>query len=415
MNVRQSPTSSKTLRNRRRRANKRMNRIDPNNLMVQTSPRMNLSNAVIPQAMGVSTARSNYVMSNLLKGKHTKVTSEGVKFLKCAFSAADFDGSGTYGVPDAYSGKSIAIKHRAVNSEAYGASKDYYYLVLPVPGYAYFLTTVAAGTALTETAVWTGVPYSDYTSLFNATGNASETAAVCEKYRFVSNHFEIVPTTNNTSWTGNIQVFKLPLQVGLEQNSITSDALTIMGLRAVNSNNADMYSGPFNLGCYTGAFNRGASSWDFWPIMKGVGIIPASLQTAVDFGQIKSATGLAIPGFDNNFESCLVKVSGIGTNANNTAILRSWACVEYQFTAGNAMYAMQNLHAIEDEEAMRIYKYVVQNLPVGVSFLDNESFWQRVLQIIKSGGFTLAGIPGPYGAIAGGIGGISAALEQLLF
>jgi len=121
-----------------------------------------------------------------------------------------------------------------------------------------------------------------------------------------------------------------------------------------------------------------------------------------------------IPGFDNQFESVLIKISGIGTNPLNTALFRTWACVEYQFQPSSVMYEMQNLKCMEDEMALRLYKRIVVELPTGVSFLDNANFWTRVLSIIRqiSGGLSV--LPGPYGLAASGVNALSTALEQIV-
>ncbi len=401
---------SKTRRNKRRRNRKNANPTTITDMggssLVTYSP-----GNVMPymQNSGSSTSGRAGLRANTMKRvSGAKVTPEGVRFLKCAFSAADFDGSGTYGVPDSYSGKSSAIKHRSTYSQALTNSFDYYVLLAPVPGYSHFTTTTVAGTLPTASSVWTGVAYSDYSSLF---GNP-DVASYASKYRFVSNHLEIICTSNANSWSGSIQTFKLPLEFSKQITTTTAIRMSLNGLNGVATTNADQYSGPFNLGCYVGAYNKGGDSWDFSDVISGQGSIPETI-TSLDWGQLTYDGTNALPGFDNNHESAVMKISGM--SANQSCLFKTWACVEYQFTPGTVMYEMQNLRCIEDKFALELYRQIVMELPIAVSSFDNPDFWKRVLGIIQTVAGTLAILPGPYGAIAGGVSAISGGLRNLVF
>jgi hypothetical protein len=384
--------------------------------LVQYSPtQYALQNPLMPQALGVSNGRNNMSTVAMPRDmRRGKVSPVGEKFLKCAFSAADFDGSGTYGVPDSFGGKSVAVKHRNVNPTVFAALTDIYIIVAPVPGYSYFYTLTPQGVPPTSTAVFQGVPYSDLASIFANPNTTLSDAQSVLKFRFVSQHFEIVPTTNQTSWTGSITAFKIQLQATSESTAALSNRMTLTGLSGILANNADQYNGPFNLGVYTGAYNRSAA-WEFTPTINGMNTIPQTVIAGYDWGSLTydGIAGHALPGFDNNMESICIKIAGIGSNPADSCLIKTWACVEYQFSPGTMMYEMQNLHFAEDRMAMELYKYIVQGLPVGVSFIDNANFWQRVLGIIKqvSGGLSL--LPGPYGMMAGGVNAISSGLELL--
>jgi len=413
-----SPISrARTARNRRKRLNKKLRQqgmmMDNQPAMVQLSPANALQNPLVPQAFGVSTSsRTQLARSRFQLARGSRLSAEGLRFIKCAFSAADFDGSGTYGVPDDFGGRSTAVKHRAVASFSFSANTDYYFLIPPTPGAAYYLLTKTAGSPVLYTDVFNVVTYADYGSIFAVTTGAASNFAV-SKFRYVSQHFELCPTTNQNNWTGSVLVWKLPCQAGWSnQNGAAVNRLTVSGLSGVNANDADMYSGPFNLGCYAGAFNKGSTDWKFSDVWENQLSLPETVQ-AGDFGQL-AAGGATVNGFDNNFETILVKVSGIGANANNTAILRSWACVEYQFTPGSVMYEMQNNKNLCDELAIKLYRRIVTELPTAVSFLDNANFWTRVLGIIRqiSGGLSV--LPGPYGLAAGGVNSLATAVEQLV-
>jgi hypothetical protein len=362
----------------------------------------------------------NQTIRSMVKSNRVAISEDGMSFLKCAFAPPDFANSNVRGVPDEYQGKSLVKKHRLVSSQAFSsASTDYYFLVLPTPGYAYWTASVTSGAGIVASTVFTGVPYADCTTFFNSGGTAgTSTADIVDKFRYVSNHFELVPTANQMTWSGNVQCWKFPATLFVRQNNLTTGAeggnlWSIAGFQALNATNADQYTGPFNLGVYAGAYNTGAK-FDFSQILEYITAVPSTAYSALgDFGQL-SATTNGFTGFDNQFDSMVIKVTGMGTNTANTAIIKTWACVEYQALPGSGYYEFQT-NSPCDLVALDLYRKVINQLPPGVSFVDNDSFWQRVLQIIRqiSGGMSV--LPGPYGMAAGGVNRLSNALEQMFF
>jgi hypothetical protein len=368
----------------------------------------------------IGKATYNQAIKSMGKSNRVAISADGMSFLKCAFAPPDFANSNVRGVPDEYQGKSLVKKHRAVTSFSFAnTSTDYYFLVLPTPGYAFWVTNTVAGAGISATSIFTGIPYADCATFFNSGGVAgASTAGIVDKFRFVSNHFELVPTANQMTWNGNIQCWKFPAALFVRQNNLTSGAeagniWSISGLQAANATNADQYTGPFNLGVYAGTYNTGAK-FDFSQIIEYVGSVPSTPFVGLgDFGQLNASTN-GFTGFDNQFDSMVIKVSGMGTNVGNTAIIKSWACVEYQALPGSGYYEFQTTSPC-DLVALDLYRKIINQLPPGVSFVDNDGFWQRVLQIIRqvSGGMSV--LPGPYGMAAGGVNTISSALEQMFF
>lgn len=341
-----------------------------------------------------------------------KLSPDGIAFLKCAFAPPDFANSRLQGVPDEFEGRSLVKKHRLIRSFSFNqADTDYYILLLPTPGYAYWTATVAANTPITALTSFTGVPYSDTASLFSSGGAVGLSMAdIVNKYRFVSNHIELVPTTNQMTWTGSIQAWRLPIAVMDRPGLLTANLHTVTGLQGTNATNSDQYSGPFNLGVYTACYNSGAK-FDFQNVLENVTSIPANVDVGVgDFGRLTSPFG--IPGLDSQFDSLVIKISGMGANVSNTAILKTWACVEYQVVPGASLYEYQTFSPC-DPQAIALYRKVINELPVGVAFVDNEGFWRRVLDIIKRVSGTLSIVPGPYGLAAGGVNSVAQAIEQL--
>lgn len=363
----------------------------------------------LAQAPGVSNAKFSRAKPYKMLQSMPRVSPSGMAFLKCAFAPPDFAASDVRGVPDTFQGKSLVKKHRFIGNLTFPSATDYYIFLLPIPGYAYFTFSVPAGTPMVSGTTLQGSTYSDFANLFNASGQGSRNNAdVVNRFRFVSNHIEIIPTTNAMSWTGNLQVFKIPLQFTIRPTAAADNAYTITGLNGVNASNADQYTGPFNLGAYSGAYNTG-NGFDFSSIMEGMNAIP-SVVVAGDFGIVNCASGFT--GFDNNFDAICIKLSGVGANANNSCIIKTWACVEYLAVVGSSVYEYQTFSA-SDPMALDMYRRIIRELPVGVSFLDNEGFWTRVLSIIKRISGVAAILPGPYGAMAAGVNMTATALESL--
>jgi len=365
------------------------------------------------QAPGVSNNRiARAKPMRMLQSMRPRVSAPGMAFLKCAFAPPDFSGTDVKGVPDLYSGKSLVKKHRFIGDKTFKNGKDTYILLLPVPGYAYFVAEVAAGSGIVSGTNFDGVPYSDITSLFGA--NSTTTADIVNKFRYVSNHLELIPTTNAMSWSGNLQSFRFPMSLFIRQSAATvtttGNLWSISGLESLNSSNADQYTGPFNLGCYTAAYNTG-NGFAFNPILERVIALPGTLD-AGDFGRIVAPGALAITGFDANFDCVCLKVSGVNTDLN-TCILKTWACVEYQALPGSSVYEYQSF-SVCDPLALEMYRNIIRELPVGVSFLDNEGFWTRVLSIIRRISGVGMVLPGPYGAMATGVNMATSALESLV-
>jgi len=338
------------------------------------------------------------------------ITKEGLSFLKCAFAPPDFATSDVAGVPDDFRGRSLVKKHRLVSSLSIGANTDTYLLLLPTPGIAFWQTNSASNVLVPAASAFNGTNYSDFGTMF---GTSATTADMVTKFRYVSNHIELIPTVNQMNWSGNIQCWKMPVTLMERQTlvgAVDVEALTVSGLNGVNAVNGDQYTGPVNLGVYSACYNTGAK-FDFQPIMENRVEVPATQVVGVDFGQLSPP--VAFTGLHGQFEALVIKIAGAGVNPNNTFIVKTWACVEYQVNPGNLIYEFASISPC-DELALRLYREVILNLPVGVSFVDNETFWMRVLGIIRMLTGAGAAIPGPIGAISGGVSSIAGAIQSYL-
>jgi hypothetical protein len=332
------------------------------------------------------------------------LTDDGIAFLKCAFAPPDFQASSIGGIPDDFRSLSLVRRHRFVQSVALSAAVDYYILLLPVPGVAFYTATVAAGTPILNVTPFNPIYYSDFQSMFGLL--PSTTADTVTKYRFVSNHFELIPTVNQMTWSGTIQCWKLPITLEIRTGVTTStaDLYSIEGLSGCNSVLANQYSGPFIMGAYTACYNANGT-FPFSTILETLGNVPSTIGAA-DFGQLTSQLGFGFPGLDNNFESMLIKISSI--TANESCLIKTWACVEYQANPNNALYEFSSLSPV-DPLAIELYRSVISELPVGVPFEDNESFWLRVLSIVNRLSGVGSLLPGAYGMASRGVNLLSSA------
>jgi hypothetical protein len=337
------------------------------------------------------------------------ITQVGMSFLKCAFAPPDFAQTQVQGIPDSFRGQSLLKKHRFNGTVSFGNTNDYYIILSPVPGVSYFIANTAQNVLPTSATVWTAVYYSDFTSFFGT--NDENATNIVNSFRFVSNHIELISSVNQMSWSGSIAAWKMPLKVMINPSTATSliSEYTITGLQGTASTNSNRYTGQFFDGFFGGCFNL-SSEFSFSNIIENLGSFPTTVQ-ASDWGQFTSSSGL--PGFDNCAESMVVKISGV--SANETAILRTWACVEYTVNPNTSLYEYSTVSPPEDETAMKVYREVAIALPIGVTAMQNGTFWQRVLQIISAVTGAGAVLPGPYGSVSRGVNLISSGMQNLLY
>jgi hypothetical protein len=376
--------------------------------------------------MSISYSNSNDVR-RINKGLTTamsnrKLTPDGLSFLKCAFSPPDFAVTRVLGVPDDYEAGSLVMKHKLNLATSFSASNDVYILLAPVPGIAFYTLTKSPGNAVNSSDVWQPVSYSEYGNLFGTGGFGQDVSNIITGFRYVSNHIEIVPTVNQMTWTGSITAIKCPVKLVSRPPDSTSgpnNFYAITGLEAANEVNANVYVGPFINGVYSGAFSNNCK-FDFTNTIERMDIVPQNISPG-DFGQLdKIPSGLfpassfntPMTGFDNGFESIILRLQGM--SPSNNAIIRTWACVEYQVNPGNAFYPLMTT-SCEDKLAIDLYRKIIKELPVGVTYMDNPDFWKRVLAIIRRISGPLSLIPGPYGVLASGVNSIATGIEGLAF
>lgn len=338
----------------------------------------------------------------------SRISQDGMNFLKCAFAPPDFSGERVSGVPDNFSGRSLVKKHKIIKSFTFLTGNDYYILQMPTPGVSYWMATVPAGSPLNSGTTFSPQYVTDFASVFGSV-DGSNAADVVTKFRYVSQCIEIVNTTNEMTWSGSIQAFRMPMTMATTTYQIAGAAAQsyqINGLQGANSQNANAYTAPFKAGFY-GVTGNGNGPFNFSDILEGNGSIPRAGTTPVGaFGIFNGCvTGFGL------MDSMLIKVSGL--SSTNTCILKTWSCVEYQVLPSSALYEYSNFSPREDELALKCYREILNNLPVGVPYFENDGFWERVLKIIKTVSGLGQAIPGPYGLISSGIHSAAVGIEQL--
>jgi hypothetical protein len=345
-----------------------------------------------------------------LKGR--QLSPAGVNFLKCAFAPPDFAFTGDMGIPDKSPNRRLLKRHRLVTPFTFASGTDYYFLVLPTPGVAAWTFNCPSGTTVPDTASFDAIKYSDFASLFGPGGTSSgHEADIVTAYRYVSNAFEIVPTANEMTWSGSIQMWKAPIRLESRSGTTPAQQYSIIGVQSVNGTNADMYVDKFTRGGYSLA-TKTTSEFEWSNILENQQNLPTNVITpGDDFGRLLGGTTGSVTGI-GYMDAIIVKVSGI-TASDETAILKFWSCVEYQVNAGTTLYEYSHAGPPCDDLALELYNEIAKTLPVGVSYEDNEAFWQRVLRIIRTASGGLSVIPGPYGAAFGGVNAIASAIQEL--
>jgi len=327
----------------------------------------------------------------------------GLAFLKCATAAPDFDATGANGVPDKFSGRTLGRQHTYNTTFGASPNTDTYIVIPPVPGVAYWTTNTTIGGSV-DTNSWSTITYTDFTSLFTSTTpTGTNYTANVDKFRFISLCAELQCTMNSMTWSGNITAWRVPMEeiTYLAATGVTAGSaeqnIAIGGFKSLNASQvSDVYVSPLNRGVYSCSLNR-MPDFPFRDIRTSAITIP---NIPTDTGGLLAMpyTGLG------TLDALVFRVTVPAGAASQGFVLRTWACVEYAPLPSSALYQYSKLSAPHDEFALELYAYIVKNLPIAVSYFENDSFWQRVLAIIRSVTGAVSHIPGPIGAIASGVG-----------
>jgi len=350
-------------------------------------------------------------------GLLSAITPAGTGFLKCTMAPPDFSGgTGFVGIPDEYDGDVVTKNHCITNSlPSYTTGHDLYLVQLPIPGVAYFYGDRAAGTtgAITLTAVF----YDDTASLLTV----NEEDINVSGFRYASNVLEFIPTVNQQTWGGSIQVWKSRVTLGGQQLPLVTGFVggqTLDGLGAALATKKTQAIFPLNEGAYAPSFNA-ESTYEFSPVLQ-----------AFSFDQLTENISLSVNPLDNvitlagttanfvglgSFECTVMKFPAL--IASQTGVIRSWACVEYQVNENSVLYDYRHMSPAYDPTALAMLKAYHKQIPAAVPCSQNSSFWNRFVDWARKaaadvrGGISLAAkmasyVPGPIGLVGTGIHGL---------
>nr|NP_740720.1 mature capsid protein beta [Pariacoto virus] len=314
--------------------------------------------------------------------RNPRLTDAGLAFLKCAFAAPDFSVDPGKGIPDNFHGRTLAIKDCNTTSVVFTPNTDTYIVVAPVPGFAYFRAEVAVGA---QPTTFVGVPYPTYATNFGA-GSQNGLPAVnnYSKFRYASMACGLYPTSNMMQFSGSVQVWRVDLNLSEAVNPAVT-AITpapgvfanfvdkrINGLRGIRPlAPRDNYSGNFIDGAYTFAFDK-STDFEWCDFVRSLefsesnvlGAATAMKLLAPGGGTDTTLTGLG------NVNTLVYKIS-TPTGAVNTAILRTWNCIELQPYTDSALFQFSGVSPPFDPLALECYHNLKMRFPVAVSSREN--------------------------------------------
>lgn len=329
-------------------------------------------------------------------------TASGAGFLKCAFAAPDFASDNNAGIPDTYSGKTIVKSHRLSGTLTMTTATDTYILILPTPGYAFWKAEVAAGTPPTQTTVWSGTRFSDTNSVFPSALSSTNFT----QFRMVSNIFELKCTSNATQWSGSITAWKFPTTFNvIGQTTLSANQTNLYqvnGLQNASVPPGMCYTTTQNMGIYTPCYHL-TEEFIFKPVLNNCYV---NRTDSDSYGYLDQE----IFGFDNDMEGMCIRIQA----SNTSFITKNWQCVEYQVNMSSALYDYARISASKDEKALRIYHEFTKNSPIAFTSFENDTMWERILRMFMSATAAASFMPGPYGAVAGGLNAVGSGLQAIL-
>jgi len=315
--------------------------------------------------------------------------------MKCTTSPNDMEMDTFSGIPDTYDGRVLAKRYTLTQALPFtpSATLDSFIILLPTPGVAFWYAQTNPGTPAVGFTL-TPVYYDGFTTMFPL----GEEDTVVDQFRHASNVIEVVPTVNSMTWGGAIEVFKGPVRLHNYTNSAGAAKFGISGLEAMLTVKPQSVM-PFNHGCYSVA----AASGDTYPFTpNAVGLVPANI--AADTG----AGGAVVTiGGGNTFigigelEAVFIKLPAGASTTSNSALVRTWSCVEYQLNSHSAFYDFSSQSPCHDPIALALVREFIHTHPTAVPYYDNASFWANFLTWVGTVSGALKVVPGLVGDVAG--------------
>lgn len=329
------------------------------------------------------------------------LTPAGTAFLKCTMSPADFAIVENFsGIPDEYDGSSVTRNLTCIGPLPTGPTgEDLYIIQMPIPGVAYLYGTRTAGS--TGNITFVPVYYDSITTLFPIGNEASNV----ESFRFASNVIEIIPTANEMTMAGSIQIWKSQVNMGHQMapttgsTSFISEFPFLEGVSAINSTKPSSVF-PMSDGVYVPSFNS-QSSFPWTPVTTGTTYTELNVNQAL--GNIADRfftlndNGTPFIGL-GTYETTIIKIPTLA--AGQSGIIRAWCCLELQVPTTSIIYDYRHVSPLYDPLALALLKKYHSSLTTAVTWKQNANFWQNFIKwsrtILRGTSF----IPGPLGVIS---------------
>lgn len=354
------------------------------------------------------------------------VSTPGVEFLKAAFAAPDFANQGAFqGIPDEKTYKVVPMRHLlTADLDSLGVKRPsdpgqvLAIAQLPVPGVAFYWFTMSVAGGITPSTIFHPVYFNTYASIFGYdpivnTSIPKENSNQVVEFRMAANTIELICTSNALNWTGSLRAFKCSAQLETCQaytptGTETAITVKVSGLTGAGSTGAASFVTPSNMGVFMSALNKEVN-FGTKPILDRVCNINDN--DLIPDGVINGN----MPGF-GDLECNIIILEGTNSGANITTFtVRAWQAVEYvPNEVGSIVYEVARPSPVEDKAALKLYRELIDELPIAVTYFENDSFWKRLLGTVSRVGSTLSVIPGPWGALAGGIGGVSGTIASMI-
>lgn len=287
-----------------------------------------------------------------------------------------------------------------------------------VPTAGFYPALYSAG----ETYVETKTEFPEWYAVTPPGGFSSTTTSV-DGGRFTSLSAELKSTNNSLTQYGVITCAKTPLMLANQPNGATTvtgivadSVYSITGVNALVNESVTTggYMAPVKDGAYAVSMSNigGAGQFPFSPCFDNANESTTILASVSTNPQAQMGfKGIPIL-WDNNFDSIVFRVIVPKSVADQGFILKNWASVEWKCVYGSFLYGLAQHPPARDERAFRLYSTIQDNLPTAVPANMNPDFWKSVLSMIKPISGMASMIPGPIGAIAGGVHAVSTLLSS---
>jgi len=331
-------------------------------------------------------------------------------WLKTSFAAPDFPVLSPCGIPDKYTGRTLPKMYRKVKAITV-TNNDFFVIVPPIPGYSHI---EHSGNVLQNT-LFRPEAYADFDTIFGSNTEGTTAADQVTAFRYMSQLVELVPTTNAMNWSGHISCYKIamkmtetsyPLTVATTTPTIiTQTKMSITGANGIDSTSSDQYTAPSNLGVFAAATSDN-SEHPFKDILEGYGTVNSLPSGGVSPGAYSTFQGINVSGTARpitgwgTLDTLVIRVQGA---VDNTFILKTWAAIEFQVLPTSALYQYSRISPNYDPAAIQAYSAFVRQCSIAVSYYENASFWQNLLNVATAVSGSLTSLPGLWGVGANAI------------